>query len=105
MLGKKSIVNSFQEEAAFATLIANQDGYKHLLSPGAIPTVTQNRLLAALLERQRWRAIQSAWRHARIEKMRMDFWSTVTWLLHPRGARTLGGDSANPFRQPALRHT
>lgn len=105
MLGKKSIANSFQEEAAFATLIANQDGYKHVLSPGAIPTVTENRLLAALLEHQRSRAIQSAWRHARNKKMRTDFWRTVTWLLHPRGVRTLSGDLANPLRQPLLRHT
>lgn len=105
MLGKNSIANSSQEEAAFATLIANQDGYKRVFSPGALPTLTQSGLLAVLLARQRYKAIQSAWRHARDEKMRATFWRTLTRLFHAGGARRLGGDSTKRLIGTVPRHT
>lgn len=96
--------NLSQEEAAFATLIANQGGYKGVLPPGAMPTLTESRLLAVLLERRRSKVIQSAWRHGWHEKMRATFWRTLTWLLQARGTRTLDGDSAKPLIGTAQDH-
>jgi hypothetical protein len=101
----KSARNLSQEEAAFATLIANQDGYKRVLSPGAFPTLTQSGLLAVLLEHQRYKAIESAWRRARRAKRHAAFWRNLTRLLHARRARTLADDSANPFVGTVPRHT
>ena len=105
MLGKKIAQNLSQEEAAFATLIANQDGFKRVLPPKALPTLTQSGLLAVLLERRRSRVIQSAWRHAWHYKMRAAYLRTVAWLLRARGARTFRGDSAKPLIGTVQEHT
>jgi hypothetical protein len=105
MRAKHFTRNFSQEEAAFATLLANRDGYKRVLFPGAIPTLTQSGLLAVLLERQRYKAIQLAWRHARREKMRVALLNTLARLLYVRRARTLADGSAKPFIGTIPRHT
>jgi len=96
--------NLSQEQATFATLVANYNGYKRVPSPTATPTLTQSELLAALLERQRYKAIQLAWHRARREKMRAAFWRTLRWLLHVRRVRTLAGDSVKPLIGTVPRH-
>ena len=104
MFLRKATENFSQEEAAFAALIANQDGYKRVLSPRAMPTLTESRLLAVLLEHQRSKVIQSAWHPTWQEKMRAAYLRTLAWLLHARG-RTLGGDPAKPLIGTTLHHT
>jgi hypothetical protein len=43
------------------------------------PTLTQSGLLAVLLQRQRYKIRQLAWRRAQRKHMRAAFWSTLTW--------------------------
>ena len=43
------------------------------------PTLTQSGLLAVLLQRQRYKISQLAWRHAQRKHMRAALWSTLTW--------------------------
>ena len=43
------------------------------------PTLTQSGLLAVLLQRQRYKKSQLAWRRAQRKHMRADLWSTLTW--------------------------
>lgn len=43
------------------------------------PTLTQSGLLAVLLQRQRYKIRQSAWRRAQRNRMRAALWSTLTW--------------------------
>ena len=105
MLGKKVAQNLIQEEAAFATLLANYDGYKRVFSPGATLTLTQSGLLAVLLERQRYAAIQWAHHRARREKLRETFRRTFASLLHSRRARTLVDERAKPLIGTVPRHS
>jgi hypothetical protein len=105
MFGSKNAQNLSQEQAAFATLLANQNGYKCVLPPKATPTLTQSGLLAVLLEHQRYKAIQLARRRARREKMHAAFWQTVAWLSHSRTLRTRADDSAKPLIGTVPRHT
>jgi hypothetical protein len=51
------------------------------------PTLTQNGLLAVLLQRQRYKISQLAWRRAQREHMRAAFWSTLTWPWRALTAR------------------
>jgi hypothetical protein len=44
-----------------------------------IPTLTQSGLLAMLLQRQRYKKSQLAWRRAQRKHMRAALWSTLTW--------------------------
>src|SRR5437773_11270275 len=44
-----------------------------------IPTLTQSGLLAVLLQRQRYKVVQLAWRCAQRKHMRNAVWSTLTW--------------------------
>ena len=104
-MAKKPAQNLSQEQAAYATLLANQNGYKCVLSPKATPTLTQSGLLAVLFQRQRYKAIQLIRRRARRENMRAAFWTTLTWPVHPRAARTLADDSAKPLIGTVPRHT
>jgi len=60
------------------------------------PTLTQSGLLAVLLQRQRYKVIQLAWRRARRKHMRAALWNTLTWPYRARTERTLVGDSAEP---------
>lgn len=105
MVGKKVAQNLSQEESAFATLLANYDGCKRVLPPGGTPTLTQSGLLAVLLERQRYTAIQSARRRAQREHMRAAFWNALKWLFHPRASRTVADDSAKHLIGTIPRHT
>ena len=43
------------------------------------PTLTQSGLLAVLLQRQRYKVVQLAWRHGQRKHMRAVLWSTLTW--------------------------
>jgi hypothetical protein len=43
------------------------------------PTLTQSGLLAVLLQRQRYKIRQLAWRRAQGKHMRAALWSTLTW--------------------------
>jgi len=43
------------------------------------PTLTQSGLLAGLLQRQRYKIRQLAWRRAQRKHMRTALWSTFTW--------------------------
>jgi hypothetical protein len=43
------------------------------------PTLTQSGLLAVLLQRQRYKMLQLAWRRAQRKHMRAALWSTLTW--------------------------
>jgi len=62
-----------------------------------IPTLTQSGLLAVLLQRQRYKVIQLAWRRAHRKHMRAAIWNTLTWPYRALTAPTLIGDSAEPF--------
>jgi hypothetical protein len=96
--------NFTRQEAAFATLIANYDGYKRVL-PTATLTLTQSGLLAALLERQRSKVSKVVWRRARRGHMRAGFWRTLAWLFHPHRVKTRAHDSAKPLMGTVPRHT
>lgn len=61
MFAMKAAQGLSQEQTAFATLVANQNGYKRVFSPTATLTLTQSGLLAVLLEHQRYKVIQLAW--------------------------------------------
>jgi hypothetical protein len=43
------------------------------------PTLTQSGLLAVLLQRQRYKIRQLAWRRAQRNQMRAALWSSLTW--------------------------
>jgi len=60
------------------------------------PTLTQSGLLAVLLQRQRYKVIQLAWRRARRKHMRAALWTTLTWPWRALTERTLVDDSAEP---------
>jgi len=105
MIAKQLAQNLSQEQIAFATLIANQNGYQLVLSPTATLTLTQSGLLAVLLARQSYKAIQVTWRRARREKMRPAFRGTLAWLHRALTARTFLHDSAKPLIGTVPRHT
>ena len=44
-----------------------------------IPTITQSGLLAVLLQRQRYKKSQLAWRRAQRKHMHAGLWNTLTW--------------------------
>ena len=104
MVGNNLTQSLSQEQAAYATLLANPNGYKSVLSPKESPTLTQSGLLAVLFQRQRYTVIQLAQRRARREKLRAAFWRTLTWPVHARAARTLADDSAKPLIGTVPRH-
>jgi hypothetical protein len=58
------------------------------------PTLTQSGLLAVLLQRQRYKIIQLAWRRAQREHMRAYLWNILTWswraLTAPMSVRHSG---------------
>ena len=105
MSAKKLAQNLSQEQALYATLIANLNGYKCVLSPNAIPTLTQSGLLAVLLERQRYKAIELAWRRTHPGHLRADVWSTLIWPFRALTARILAHNSARPLIGTVPRRT
>lgn len=96
--------NLSQEEAAFATLLANHDGYKRVLPPGATPTITQSGLLPVLFERQRYKFIRKA-RHAHRWKPGVALWRRFERLLPLRIAQTVINDSRRGSMQSVPAHT
>jgi hypothetical protein len=68
-------------------------------------TLTQNGLLAVLLQRQRYKVIELARRRAHREQARATFRSTLNWLL----ALPHDGIASRPFRrgfeESVRRHT
>jgi hypothetical protein len=105
MFTMKAAEDLSQEQAAFATLVANYNGYKRVPSPTATLTLTQSGLLAVLLERQRYQAIELAWRRARRQKMHAPFWGTLKGLLHLCRERTRVDNPAKPLIGALPRHT
>jgi hypothetical protein len=105
MFAMKAAQNLSQKEAAFATLVANYNGYRWVPSPTATLTLTQSGLLAVLLERQRYKASQWAWCRAHPEKMRAAFLRKLKSLFRVRAARTAVRDSAKPLIGTIPRHT
>jgi hypothetical protein len=69
------------------------------------PTLTQSGLLAVLLQRQRYRVFQLAWRRARRKQMRAALWSTLTWPWRALTAPKLLNDLAQPIVGARRRHT
>jgi hypothetical protein len=57
------------------------------------PTLTQSGLLAVLLQRQRYKIRQLAWRRAQRNQMRAALWSTLTWPWRA----VYGTDAGPPF--------
>jgi hypothetical protein len=62
------------------------------------PTLTQSGLLAVLLQRQRYKIRQLAWRRAQRNQMRAALWSTLTWPW-----RALTAPDARPPFAPSFR--
>jgi hypothetical protein len=69
------------------------------------PTLTQSGLLAVLLQRQRYKLIQVARRRAYYKRVRVAFWSTLTWPFRALTAGTLVDGSARPLVGTLPRHT
>jgi hypothetical protein len=61
-------------------------------------TLTQSGLLAVLLQRQRYKIRQLAWRRAQRNQMRAALWSTLTWPW-----RALTAPDARPPFAPSFR--
>jgi hypothetical protein len=105
MFSRKAAPSLSQEEIAFATLLANYDGCKRVFAPGATLTLTQIGLLAVLLQRQRYKAIELTLRRARREKMHATVWTTLKRLFHVRALQAPTSDSAKPLIGTVPRHT
>jgi hypothetical protein len=69
------------------------------------PTLTQSGLLALLLQRQRYKVVQLAWRRAHRKRVRAALWRALTWPYRALTAPTLVGDSAEPFVEAIPRRT
>jgi len=61
------------------------------------PTLTQSGLLALLLQRQRYKVVQLAWRRAQRKHMRAGLWSTLTWPWRVLMASMPVRDSGEPL--------
>jgi hypothetical protein len=105
MIAKKLAQNLSQEQAAFAMLVANYNGYKWVPSPTATLTLTQSGLLAVLLEHQRYKAIQLARRRAQREQLRAVFRGTLAWLHRALTPPMFLHDSSKPILRTVPRHT
>jgi hypothetical protein len=53
------------------------------------PTLTQSGMLAVLLEHQRRKVIELAWRHKHRQHLCAAFWKILTWPFRALTARTL----------------
>jgi hypothetical protein len=63
------------------------------------PTLTQSGLLAVLLQRQRYKVVQLAWRRAHRKHMRAALWSTLTWPWRALTAPMPVRHSRRPLRR------
>jgi hypothetical protein len=61
------------------------------------PTLTQSGLLSVLLQRQRYKIRQLAWRRAQRNQMRAALWSTLTWPWRALTAPAPSAIRAQPF--------
>lgn len=68
-------------------------------------TLTQSGLLAVLLQRQRYKAIQLAQRRAHRKHMRTALWNALTWPYRALTAQTVVGNSAERFVGTVPRRT
>ena len=68
-------------------------------------TLTQSGLLAVLLERQRSKAIELAWRRAHPKRLRAAVWSTLIWPFRALTARMLAYNPAKPLLGTVPRRT
>ena len=68
------------------------------------PTLTQNGLLAVLLQQQRYKVAQMAQNRAHHKQLRAAFWSTLTRLSHALTARMRVDDSAKRLVGTVPRH-
>jgi hypothetical protein len=68
-------------------------------------TLTQSGLLAVLLQRQRYKAIQLVRCRAHRKQLQAAFWSTLRWPFRTLTARTRVDDSAKPLVGTVPRHT
>jgi hypothetical protein len=66
------------------------------------PTLTQSGLLAVLLQRQRYKIRQLAWRRAQRNQMRAALWSTLTWPWRALTARVPVRRSRHALRRIPL---
>ena len=62
------------------------------------PTLTQSRLLAVLLQRQRYRVFQLARRSAHRKRVQAAFWNTLTWAR--RQSWSTGRPTLESFTRP-----
>ena len=69
------------------------------------PTLTQSGLLAVLLQRQRYKIRQLAWRRAQRKHMRAALWSTLTWPWRAFTAPMFGRRSRRAFVGTVPRRT
>ena len=69
------------------------------------PTLTQNGLLAVLLQRQRYKVFELARRGAQRKHRRAALWSTLMWPWRALTASKLVDDSAEPIVGARRRHT
>jgi hypothetical protein len=79
--------------------ISHRNGENYVMTKST-PTLTQSGLLAVLLQRQRYKVIQSAWRRAHRKHLRAAFWSILTWPRRALTARTLVNDSSEALEEP-----
>src|SRR2546423_13828715 len=63
------------------------------------PSLTQSGLLAVLLQRQRYKVVQLAWRRGQRKHMRAVLWSTLTWPWRALTAPMPVRYSRRPLRQ------
>ena len=67
-------------------------------------TLTQSGLLAVLLQRQRYKVIQLAWRRAQRKHVLAAIWNTVTGPYRARTAPMPVSDSAEPIVRTVAPH-
>ena len=69
------------------------------------PTLTQSGLLAVLLQRQRYKTSQLAWRRTQRNQRRAALWSTLTWPWRALTAPMPVRRSRRAFVETAPRRT
>ena len=69
------------------------------------PTLTQSGLLAVLLQRQRYKVFQLAWRRVQLKRARAAYWNALTWAWRALTGPKLRDDSAEPSGRAHGCHT
>ena len=60
-------------------VVFGREKQKEYVMRKSTPTLTQSGLLAVLLQRQRYKTRQLAWRRGQRKHLRAALWSTLTW--------------------------